>query len=121
MDLRVTALMATIALAVLSIWPTEASATHLSCGETITQDTTLDSDLLDCPGDGIVIGADNITLDLNGHTIDGSGLSGCNNSGKIYDGVRDPAGHDGVTIENGTIQDFWRGITGGFGRSVLRD
>ena len=42
-----------------------------SCGDVITQDTTLDSDLIDCPGDGVVIGASGITLDLAGHTIDG--------------------------------------------------
>ncbi len=43
------------------------------CGATITADTTLHHDLLDCPGNGIVIGADHITLDLNGHTVDGAG------------------------------------------------
>jgi hypothetical protein len=43
--------------------------------QTITRDTTLDSDLLDCRGDGTVIGADNITLDLNGHAIAGLGCS----------------------------------------------
>ena len=52
---------------------TQASATHLSCGDEITADTTLDSDLIDCPNNGIVIGADDITLDLNGHRIDGDG------------------------------------------------
>jgi len=40
----------------------------------ITTDTKLANDLTACPGDGIVIGADNITLDLNGHMIDGDGL-----------------------------------------------
>jgi hypothetical protein len=44
----------------------------VSCGDTITADTTLDTDLVDCPNNGIVIGADDITLDLNGHTIDGN-------------------------------------------------
>ena len=48
-------------------------ASHVSCGDTITADTTLDSDLIDCPNNGIVIGADDITLDLNGHRIDGDG------------------------------------------------
>ena len=51
----------------------QALASHVSCGDTITTDTTLDSDLVNCPNNGIVIGADNITLDLNGHTIDGDG------------------------------------------------
>ena len=27
----------------------QASATHVSCGDEITADTTLDSDLIDCP------------------------------------------------------------------------
>jgi hypothetical protein len=41
----------------------------VSCGDVITADTTLDSNLVDCPSNGIVIGADDITLDLNGHRI----------------------------------------------------
>jgi hypothetical protein len=45
----------------------------VSCGDEITADTTLDSDLVDCPNNGIVIGADGITLDLNGHSIEGDG------------------------------------------------
>ena len=51
----------------------QALASHVGCGDTITTDTTLDSDLVNCRNNGIVIGADNITLDLNGHTIDGDG------------------------------------------------
>src|SRR5215216_7509934 len=51
----------------------QALASHLRCGDTITTDTTLDSELVNCPNNGIVIGADNITLDLNGHRIDGDG------------------------------------------------
>ena len=31
---------------------------------------TLEHDLLDCPGDGLIIGADNVTLRLNGFMID---------------------------------------------------
>src|SRR3712207_1967639 len=45
--------------------------TRVTCGQTITSDTRLATDLINCHGDGIVIGADGITLDLNGHTIDG--------------------------------------------------
>jgi hypothetical protein len=51
----------------------QSLARHVGCGDTITTDTTLESDLVDCPNNGIVIGADNITLDLNDHTIDGDG------------------------------------------------
>jgi parallel beta-helix repeat protein len=70
----------------------------------ITQDTKLDSDLLNCPGDGIVIGADGITLDLNGHLIDGTGFP---TSGA---GVDNNAGRDGVTITGGRIQQFAAGV-----------
>jgi parallel beta-helix repeat protein len=77
-----------------------ASATHVSCGQTIHTDTKLDSDLIDCPGDGVVIGGNNITLDLNGHTIDGMG----NGTGVL---VRL---HDGVQVKNGTIRQFFEGV-----------
>jgi parallel beta-helix repeat protein len=82
-------------------WNTgQALGNHIQCGDTITHDTTLDSDLMDCGGlAGIVIGADNVTLDLNGHTVDGIfGVSGS--------AVDNDAGHDGVTVERGTIQQF---------------
>ena len=63
-----------LALALLlALGGSQALANHVQCGDVITQGTTLDSDLIDCPGDGLVIGADNITLDLNGHTVDGDG------------------------------------------------
>src|SRR5829696_8484752 len=56
-----------------------ASASHVSCGDRITADTTLDADLVNCPNHGIVIAADDVTLDLNGHLVDGDGTpaAGC--------------------------------------------
>jgi hypothetical protein len=86
-------------LGALLIWAAPAGATHVECGDVITQDTTLDSDLVNCPGDGVVIGASGVTLDLAGHTIDGTGANG-------VDGVNNRAGHDGVTVMHGTIRDF---------------
>jgi len=74
---------------------------HAACGQTITADTTLNSDLTNCTGPGITIGADDITLDLNGHTITGKGKGV---------GVNNVAGHDGVTIENGSIHDFMESV-----------
>ena len=50
-----------------------AAVQQLSCGDTITTDTKLHRDLVNCPNNGIVIGANNVTLDLNGHRIDGDG------------------------------------------------
>jgi parallel beta-helix repeat protein len=94
LGLRSLAALAVVTLFVLSAAP--ALGNHLQCGDTITQDTRLDSDLIDCPGDGIVIGADNITLDLAGHTISGR-VSGDGSA------VVNRGGFSGVTIENGVI------------------
>src|SRR5687768_14146307 len=95
--LRRTAFLCVVVVALAL--PSSASATHVQCGDVITQDTTLDSDLVDCPGDGVVIGASGITLDLAGHTIDGTvpGAGG--------HGVRN-AGADNVVVVNGRIQQF---------------
>jgi parallel beta-helix repeat protein len=90
-------------LASLALLPVGAAqANHVQCGDVITQNTTLDSDLTDCPGNGVVIGADNITLDLAGHTIDGVPF-------QSLDGVNVDA-HDGVQVENGSVQQFNDGI-----------
>jgi hypothetical protein len=90
---------------VLCLVPASAHASHVQCGDVITQDTKLDSDLLNCPGDGVVIGAAGITLDLNGHTIDGSGFAAGPSNG-----VDDTGGFDDITIEDGTITDFSYGV-----------
>jgi parallel beta-helix repeat protein len=95
----------------------EASANHVSCGDTITVDTTLDSDLVDCPNNGVVIGADGVTLDLNGHTIDGDGteFAGCV-KGEICDvGVAND-GHAGVIVRDGSVREFGVGVLVGGAR-----
>jgi hypothetical protein len=58
-----------LALGSLALAAGPAHAQPLRCGDTVTQDTTLTADLLDCPGDGLVIGAPGITVDLGGHTV----------------------------------------------------
>jgi parallel beta-helix repeat protein len=89
-----------------------ASANHVSCGDTIVADTTLDSDFVNCPNNGIVIGADGITLDLNGHLVDGNGTeaAGCDPDREPCDlGVAN-FGHDGVTVMNGSVREFSVGV-----------
>src|SRR5205823_972173 len=78
-----------------------AQASDLHCGDTITRDTRLDADLVNCSGDGIVIGADHVTLDLNGHTIDGHGAG----TGVLAIGRGD------VAVRRGASQGFGRGVT----------
>src|SRR5688500_672986 len=100
---RLTFLGSALAM-VLALAASPAAATHVQCGDVITQDTTLDSDLVDCPGDGLVIGASNITLDVAGHTIDGTG------PGAGGHGIRN-AGADNVAVVNGRIQQFQNGVS----------
>jgi Right handed beta helix region len=99
-------LVVVLALGALALGAAPALAQPLECGAVVTQDTTLTSDLLDCPGDGLVIGADGITVDLNGHTISGTLISGSNLE---QVGIDNSAGHDDVTIRNGTVKFFYHG------------
>ena len=58
------------------------------------------NDLNDCLWDGLVVGANNITIDLDGHTIDGKGIGA---------GIRND-GYDNVTIRNGKVSEFDYGV-----------
>jgi parallel beta-helix repeat protein len=75
-------------------------AANPSWGDTLTVDTTLDSDLNGL-GTALIIGADGITLNLNGHTISGDSTG--------Y-GVDNTGGYDDVTVKDGTIDGFGQGI-----------
>ena len=91
-----------------------AQAGTLHCGQVITVDTRLTSDLVGCPDNGIVIGADNITLDLNGHVIAGDGkpVTSCPPDADCDTGVdNNTAGaYSHVTITGGSIRRFDVGV-----------
>ncbi|HZJ06876.1 MAG TPA: DNRLRE domain-containing protein [Nocardioidaceae bacterium] len=70
------------------------------CGQILTQSTLVTNNLSGCLGDGLVIGAPRIIVDLDGHTIDGTGLG----IGVHNDGYTD------VTVRNGTVADFDYGV-----------
>jgi parallel beta-helix repeat protein len=78
--------------------PPEPAA--VSCGQVLTKSTLVTNDLAECLGDGLVIGAPRIVVDLGGHTIDGVGLG----TGIANDG------HADVTVRNGTVQQFDTGL-----------
>jgi parallel beta-helix repeat protein len=94
------------AIAICAIAPAAqaAPAVSVSCGQEITQNTKVANDLNNCPGDGLVIGAPGITLDLNGHTLDGD-------AEPEGVGVNNGDGHDGVTVKNGAIREFDVGVS----------
>ena len=77
-------------------------AVVVSCGQTITASIVVSNDLDDCPGYGLIVGANGITIDLGGHTIDGDAISG-------GDGVSN-GGFDNVKIQDGTITGFGFGV-----------
>jgi len=85
--------------------------TAVHCGQTLTQSVRLANDLTDCPADGLVIGADAITVDLNGHTIDGLPRAGCDFPEVTRAGIDNSGGYDRVTITGGTVQQFDVGVT----------
>jgi parallel beta-helix repeat protein len=106
------ALAVILALAVLGVLVLgggkAAAVQQPSCGDTITSDATLHHNLVNCPNNGILIGADNVTLDLHYHTIDGDGTPapGCDPQQEFCDeGIVDD-GHDGVAVVNGSVRQF---------------
>jgi parallel beta-helix repeat protein len=115
---RAIAILAIVSIFALPAAPTALGArVNVHCGDTITKNTTLHRHLVDCPGDGLVVGAADITIDLNGHRITGSGHGyGIRNSGSpksppcAQDDCWPAAGFPGVTVENGAVAGFANAI-----------
>lgn len=102
------ALTSGAALAIVGVTAVASPATaagHIECGDTILEDTVLISDLV-CDGttDALIVGADNVVLDLGGHTITGPGAYQGTGSGIRL------TGRSGVTVQKGTITGFQSGV-----------
>src|SRR6266550_8248888 len=80
------------------------------CAMRVNESFTLANDMT-CPGDGMVIDVDNITVDLGGHTLTGSGMGPQTWPLPQLDsvGVR-VGGHTGVSIRDGKTTAFSTGI-----------
>jgi hypothetical protein len=82
--------------ATVTVAASSSDGTSPSCGSVFT-DVRLDADLVDCPAAGLVVGAPGITIDLNGHVIDGTGSGvGIDNNGR----------HDDIHITGGRVTGF---------------
>ena len=83
-----------------------------SCGQVVTEDVVLTSDL-ECAGDGLIVGADNVAIDLNGYKISSADETDSADLATGYDGnsgilVTDA---DNVVISGlGGIENFDAGI-----------
>ena len=82
----------------------------VNCGQVVRVSARVLNNLTECPEDGLVIGANDIILDLAAHTIDGVGLG---------IGIRND-GFDSVTVMNGTVQEFDYGVRLSSGASLNR-
>ncbi|HEX2041115.1 MAG TPA: right-handed parallel beta-helix repeat-containing protein [Acidimicrobiales bacterium] len=94
-----------------------AEGQAVGCGAVITRDTRLSGDVGPCPGEGIVIAADNITVDLGGHRVigDPQARTAPDKAGIILRQVTR------VTVRNGTVERFDAGVViMGGGRNTVR-
>jgi large repetitive protein len=110
MKLRVGVVLSMTALGLFGAAPA-AEARIVTCGEVITEDTVVSNDL-DCvtAGSALVIGADDVTLNLNGHTVTAEPDYNVNDgTGGILS-----EGNDGVVIRNGSVDTL-----AGFGAAIL--
>lgn len=95
-----------------------APATPVSCGTVITKSTTLTSNVGPCAGDGIIIGADRVKLNLNGYKVFGAttatGIASGQFKGVVFRNVSDSE------VSNGEVTGFATGvrIDGGAGNRV---
>jgi parallel beta-helix repeat protein len=79
-----------------------------SCGQVITQNVVLTSNLKCADSDGLIVGASDLVIDLNGHTISGPDVdSQEKTSSKV--GVMIP-NMNNVVVQDGTIEGFQAGI-----------
>jgi parallel beta-helix repeat protein len=78
----------------------------VGCGDVITEDTELTADIGPCPGNGLIVEADGITLDLGGHTVTGdpNARRAPDKAGVLLYRV------SGVTVTNGTVTSFDGGV-----------
>jgi len=87
--------MSAFVLAGLMTSAVPAETTNDLCSATILDDLKLDHDL-SCSGDGLIVGADGIRIDLNGYTLSGSGVG----AGIVV------IGRTNISISGGTVTNF---------------
>jgi len=105
----VAAALAAVAPAAVAAEP-GATAVVTTCGQVVTEDAALAADLHCLSGGGIVVDADDVVVDLVGHTLSGTTTG----NGVSADG------RDGIVVRNGTVAGFAIGVAlqGGTGARI---
>jgi parallel beta-helix repeat protein len=81
--------------------PNATVSTDAACGASIVEDLRLEEDLT-CVGDGLIVNADRVKINLNGHTISGNGTG------------------NGITVRNRTdVSIYGGGTISGFITGIL--
>ncbi|MDQ6616868.1 MAG: right-handed parallel beta-helix repeat-containing protein [Actinomycetota bacterium] len=102
---------------------TASARPPVSCGGTITTSTTLTADVGPCSGDGLIVTANGVTLNLNGHRVFGTAAPEAQGD---FAGIRLQR-VSGVTVKGGTLDHFAAGVMVSEGRGntvrnlVVRD
>jgi hypothetical protein len=96
------ALAAFVSIAAASEGQAGGGTAIASCGQVVTQDAFLATSLSCAGSDGVVVGADGITIDLKGFTLRGNRTSGRH-------GIND-SGFSRLTVKNGVVRNFDIGV-----------
>ncbi len=98
----------------LAVTVNPAAAGDVACGAIITEDTTLHEDVGPCTGDGLVVTASDIVVDLGGFSVTADNGDGDNAGIRLVNVT-------GVTITNGMVEGFDAGVlvVAGSGNTVV--
>jgi Right handed beta helix region len=82
---------------------------NLACGDTITQDFTLSGDVFCEPivGNGLIVGAAGVEIDLDGHSLRGPVVNGESNTPT---GIDNTGGFDDLTVRDGRVTGWSVGL-----------
>jgi parallel beta-helix repeat protein len=85
------------------VWDAFSPFNIMQCGDTITENTILDKDIINCTSDGLIIGANDIILDCNNYSITSNNYSS-HNIGVYLDTKNN------FTLRNCKIEGFFHGV-----------
>ena len=93
------------------VWGNINNGEFYQCGQTVTQSCTLNATMTCSPGYGLIIGADDITINGAEYTIDGQSPGTCDDYNRAgISGTITSSTRDNVTIKNLKVKNFCSGM-----------